>query len=186
MMGIRQQRGAVLDAKAEVQRPDLSTFDAFYLREMPSLILLAGALSGSANAEDLAQEAMLTAYRHWAEVSQYASPVGWVRRVCANRAMSALRRRGLEARALLRLGTPAIQVDESRAEVEEFWSRVRQLPRRQAQSVALYYIYDLSVAEVAETLECSEGSVKIHLSRGRAALAKQLNEPCETDEEVER
>jgi DNA-directed RNA polymerase specialized sigma24 family protein len=72
------------------------------------------------------------------------------------------------------------------AEVEEFWSLVRQLPRRQAQSVALFYLYDLSVAEIAETLECSTGSVKSHLSRGRAALAKRLNTSLETDEEVER
>jgi RNA polymerase sigma-70 factor, ECF subfamily len=181
MTVIRQQREQVLAATSLVQLTEVSTFDAFYLREMPSLILLAGALSGSANAEDLAQDAMLTAYRQWREVSQYASPVGWVRRVCANRAMSALRRRGAETRALLRIGAPPPQSDESPAEVEEFWAEVRKLPRRQAQSVALYYLYDLTVAEIAETLECSTGSVKVHLSRGRTALAKQFGE---TDDEV--
>jgi RNA polymerase sigma factor (sigma-70 family) len=186
MTGIRQQRDAVLDAPGVLQLTDVSTFDAFYLREMPSLILLARALSGPAYAEDIAQEAMLTAYRHWSEVSQYASPVGWVRRVCANRAVSTLRRRSVEARALLRLTVPTSHLDDSPAEVEEFWAHVRQLPRRQAQSVALYYLYDLSVAEIADTLECSTGSVKVHLSRGRAALAKQFREPSETDDEVEQ
>jgi RNA polymerase sigma factor (sigma-70 family) len=181
MTAIRQQREQALAATSLVHLTDVSTFDAFYLREMPSLILLARALSGSANAEDLAQEAMLTAYRRWSEVSGYASPVGWVRRVCANRAVSALRRRGVEARVLLRIGAPPPHSDESAAEVEEFWTEVRKLPRRQAQSVALYYLYDLSVAEIAETLECSTGSVKVHLSRGRAALAQQFGK---TDDEV--
>ncbi|MDP9219733.1 MAG: ECF-type sigma factor, partial [Actinomycetota bacterium] len=51
---------------------------------------------------------------------------------------------------------------------------VRSLPRRQAQVVALFYLYDLSVADVAATLELSEGSVKTHLSRARAALAERF------------
>ncbi len=93
----------------------------------------------------------------------------------------------LYAAAASRLGRccgsalPRRSSDESPAEVEEFWAEVRKLPRRQAQSVALYYLYDLSVAEIAQTLECSTGSVKVHLSRGRAALALQFGE---TDDEV--
>lgn len=59
-------------------------------------------------------------------------------------------------------------------ESETFWAEVRRLPRRQAQSIALFYVYDLGVAEIARTLGCSEGSVKVHLSRGRAALASRL------------
>jgi RNA polymerase sigma-70 factor (ECF subfamily) len=35
-------------------------------------------------------------------------------------------------------------------------------------------LYDLSVVEIAETLNISEGAVKQHLSRARAALVKQL------------
>jgi RNA polymerase sigma-70 factor (ECF subfamily) len=60
-------------------------------------------------------------------------------------------------------------------EYEAFWAEVRRLPRRQAQAVALHYIYDLGVAEIASTLGCAEGTVKVHLSRGRAALGSRLN-----------
>jgi len=62
---------------------------------------------------------------------------------------------------------------------ETFWAEVRRLPRRQAQSIALFYIYDLGVAEVARTIGCSEGSIKVHLSRGRATLARRLGETLE-------
>jgi RNA polymerase sigma factor (sigma-70 family) len=98
----------------------------------------------------------------------------WVRRVCANLATSQLRRRGVEARALVRLGSrisPAVLDGDDDA----FWSMVRTLPRRQAQALTLYYLFDLSVAEVAETLELREGSVKSHLARGRAALFQRLS-----------
>ena len=69
------------------------SFEAFYRREMPGLVLLARALSGSAYADDAAQDAMLAAYRHWDQVQRFDSPVGWVRRVCANKAVSSVRRR---------------------------------------------------------------------------------------------
>ena len=54
------------------------------------------------------------------------------------------------------------------------WDAVRRLPHRQAQAVALTYLEGLSVEEVGLVLGCSEGTVKTHLKRGRATLAKRL------------
>lgn len=153
-------------------------FDAFYRREMPALVAFARSLSGSACADDIAQDAMLAAYRRWDTVSRMDVPAAWVRRVCANRAISTLRRRSVEVRGLHRL----LQRDRGeplRDEHEEFWSEVRALPRRQAQAIALHYVYDLGVAEIAHTLDCAEGTVKSHLFRGRAALAERLGRSTE-------
>jgi DNA-directed RNA polymerase specialized sigma24 family protein len=80
------------------------TFEGFYRRELRSLVTFAAALAGPAHADDIAQEAMLAAYRRWEVVSGLDLPVAWVRKVCANRAVSALRRRASEGRALVRLG----------------------------------------------------------------------------------
>jgi RNA polymerase sigma factor (sigma-70 family) len=154
--------------------PRAQSFEVFYRREMPRLVALARALSGSSAADDLAQEAMLAAYRRWSEVAAYDNPEAWVRRVCVNHATSLLRRRGAEARAVLRLAaqpSPDAELDEPH---EAFWAEVRRLPRRQAQAAALRYVYDLSVAEIAATMACSEGSVKVHLTRARAVLADRL------------
>jgi RNA polymerase sigma-70 factor (ECF subfamily) len=162
--------------------PSVESFEVFYRRELPGLVMLARALSGSANADDIAQDAMFAAYERWDAVSTYDSPSAWVRKVCANRAVSALRRRSAEARALLRLQSrPQPAVPPLSESSQTFWDEVRRLPRRQAQSVALFYVYDLSVAEVAATLGCSEGSIKVHLSRGRAALARRLGETFEEE-----
>lgn len=153
---------------------DREPFAEFYLREFARVRALARALAGPQVCDDVAQEAMLVAWRRWRHVSHLQDPAMWVRRVCANIATSQLRRRGAEARALLRLGSrisPAV-LD---AEDDEFWSMVRTLPRRQAQGLTLYYLFDLSVAEVAATLELREGSVKSHLARGRAALTQRLS-----------
>jgi RNA polymerase sigma-70 factor (ECF subfamily) len=158
-----------------------ASFEEFYRAQFPRLVPLARALCGPVIADDVAQEAMLAAYRRWSTVGELANPVAWVRRTCANLAVSAFRRRVIEAKALVRVGhrdeLPALSPDG-----EAFWGAVRALPRRQSQAAALRYIYDLSVAEVAETLDISEGSVKTHLSRARAVLVQQL----QLDPEVER
>jgi len=151
------------------------TFESFYARELPRLVALARALSGSwGSADDLAQEAMLVAYRRWDEVSHLDLPAAWVRKVCVNQATSHVRRRMAEARALVRLSSRRQLVASDELEGDSFWVEVRRLPRRQAQTIALHYVYDLGVADIATTLGCSDSSVKSHLVRGRAALARRL------------
>jgi RNA polymerase sigma factor (sigma-70 family) len=150
-------------------------FESFYRRELPSLVSLARALSRTPSlGDDLAQEAMLAAYRRWDEIGGYDNPRAWVRRVCANMAVSHLRRLGVESRTLLRLGAMREPASTLPASSEAVWAAVRRLPRRQAQSIALCYVCDLSIADIAATLGCSEGSVKVHLSRARQALARTL------------
>jgi RNA polymerase sigma factor (sigma-70 family) len=154
-------------------------FDVFYRREMPALVAFARSLSGSAAADDIAQDAMLAAYRRWDAVSSLDVPVAWVRRACANRAVSTFRRRAVEVRGLRRLVLQREPAEPLPDEHEEFWTQVRRLPRRQAQVVALHYLYDLGVAEIALTLGCAEGTVKSHLFRGRTTLAARLDRASE-------
>jgi RNA polymerase sigma-70 factor (ECF subfamily) len=95
--------------------------------------------------------------------------------VAANLATSGLRRRVVEARALIRLaGRWEPAVDLLPAENAEFWAAVRALPSRQAQAVALYYLEDRSIQQTAAVLGCAEGTVKAHLAKARRALARQL------------
>lgn len=152
------------------------TFEEFYAREFPAVVGLAFALSGSRTAsEDLAQEAFLAAHRDWDRVGMFDRPDLWVRRVVANKSMSMFRRRYAEARALTRLaaGTattvPALSADDA-----EFWAAVRSLPRRQGQVIALHYLDDRPVAEIAEILGTATGTVKKHLHDGRRTLVHRL------------
>ena len=57
---------------------------------------------------------------------------------------------------------------------EQFWAAVRRLPARQGQAIALRYVYDCSLAEVAEAMQISEGAVKAHLFRGRQSISEAL------------
>lgn len=146
-------------------------FSAFYTRHVRKLVGLAYVLSGShSGAEDLAQDALLVAYRNWSRIDGYENPGAWVRRVAVNRAVSTSRRRVAEAKALLRLRADQVVVPDLSEESEEVWAAVRSLPRRQAQVIALRYWDNLSIRETAEVLELSEATVKSHLQRARQTL----------------
>jgi RNA polymerase sigma-70 factor (ECF subfamily) len=96
--------------------------------------------------------------------------------VAVNQAMSALRRRSAEARTVLRLSGQRPLPEPLPDDAEAFWRAVRALPSRQAQAVALHYLEDRSVKDIAAVLECAEATVRVHLHRGRQALAAALGE----------
>lgn len=147
-------------------------FDAFYRNHFTRAVALAHALAGPRAAEDIAQEAFWATFKKWEDLEH---PEHWLRRVIANRSRSALRRRYLEAALLPRLRTEAASAQvEPGPDLEEFWAAVRALPKRQAQVVALLHVEGLSAAEVAEVLECSEATVRVHRHRARKRLAERF------------
>ena len=168
-------------ASSEATRTPLwpgERFESFYQREYPGLVRLAHVLSGSRwAAEDIAQEALLGAYRDWGRI---ANPRAWTRRAVASLSTSMLRRTQVEARSVgrLLLGQRP-RLGELPGEHALFWEAVRSLPRRQAQVVALYYLEDCPVKEIAETLGCAEGTVRATLHQARSRLHRRLRLPEE-------
>ncbi|MEM7326387.1 MAG: SigE family RNA polymerase sigma factor [Actinomycetota bacterium] len=160
---------------AEDEPRAVESFDDFYRREYRSVVGLAFALGGSAAAsEELAQDAFAAAFRNWGRISGYDRPEQWVRRVLVNNCRSRGRRLAAELRAMTRLRGRRERLPELTEPDHEFWAAVRALPERQSQSVALHYLEDRPVDEIAEILGCTTGTVKQHLHRGRRALAATL------------
>jgi RNA polymerase sigma-70 factor (ECF subfamily) len=159
-----------------------AAFDAFARRERRPLVAFAWSLTGDfAAAEDLAQAALEAAWRAWDQVGAMDRPGAWARRVVINQASDRGRRAGREARALRRWAGRERAVVELEPEDDRFWAEVRKLPDRQCHAMALRYLENLSVAEIALVLGCAEGTVKSHLHRGRLALAAALGLLVEED-----
>jgi RNA polymerase sigma-70 factor (ECF subfamily) len=128
-------------------------------------------------AEDSVQEAFARLCVKWKRIRNYDDPAAWVRRVALNLVQD--QRRHLMRRALLLVrldGRPESQSVSSAPTDRDprLWAAVRELPSRQRTALALYYLADLKVAEVAAAMKISEGTVKRHLERAREALRTKL------------
>ncbi len=150
-------------------------FETFYHANYRATVGLAYALSGSRHiAEDIAQDAFLAAHKDWDRIGKFERPELWVRRVVSNISVSMFRTKVREAKAVARMRHEP-QVSQLMPEDHEFWHAVRKLPKRQAQAIALHYLEDRPVSEIAEVLRCTEATVRVHLFKGRKAIAKRLH-----------
>jgi RNA polymerase sigma-70 factor (ECF subfamily) len=151
-----------------------SSFEDLYRRELRAIVALGTSLTGNREAgRDLAHEAMLRAYRAWEKVAKLERPGAWIRRVLINLAIDHARRGQRERRALSRL-EPAPPLELRDPASARFWAAVRQLPERQRAAVALHYLEDLAVDEIAEILDVTAGTVKTSLFKARQSLARTL------------
>ena len=157
-------------------------FDCFTV-EVSDLLLRTGYLmTGDAkDAEDLAQETLLRVARRWKRVRSMDRPTAYARRILINLVLHDSDRRSRQ-RAELQPGDSAFEANDETAaralrEVEnvaEFRWALAQLPARQRAVLVLRYWADLSVAEVADVLGCSAGTVTSTASRAAARLAEAL------------
>jgi RNA polymerase sigma-70 factor (ECF subfamily) len=147
---------------------DLETmFRAHYARLVRALAVVSGSQETAA---DAVQEAFVKAHLHWRRVQRYDDPVGWIRRVAINKLRDEHRRKGRKERAMeqLQLDARPEAIDWSTG--TDPASLLAELPRQQRLAMALFYVENLSVAEVASALQISEGAVKFHLHQGRDRL----------------
>ncbi|MDH3500061.1 MAG: RNA polymerase sigma factor [Acidimicrobiia bacterium] len=150
-------------------------FESFYRREYGAMVALAAAVSGlPAASEDIAQEALLRAHRAWGKVSGYDKPGAWLRRITINLA-SNQRRRASTERRLNRVAAAGRHTVDLELRDEGVWGAVAKLPTKQRAAIALFYLEDRSVAEIAEILDCAPNTAKAHLYQGRQALQAALD-----------
>jgi RNA polymerase sigma-70 factor, ECF subfamily len=159
-------------------------FEGFYRDQFSAVVAVAYALTRDhSTAEEIAQEAFLRALRGWKRVGSMDYPGAWVRRVVVNLALSRFRRLKTQTKALVLLHEePPRTFDPD--DVESFWQEVRSLPTRQAQAIALRYVEDMAVADIALVLEVAEGTVKALLHQGRERLRRQLKSRGLVEDEI--
>ncbi len=153
---------------------DAGAFRALVEAHAPRARALARRLVRDArDAEEIAQDAFVRAWRALPAFRGEASFATWMHRIVVRVAWDA-QRRGAQRRqheiaeldgVLDRAAAPAAEEHETQWAV-----LLESLPPVGRAAVVLFYWHDRSVREVAEVLEMPEGTVKSHLSRARATL----------------
>jgi len=119
-------------------------------------------------AEDVAAEALTRTYVHWNRVRGFEYRDAWVARVATNLAIKASRRRATAGESVT-----ADTADATTLRIALVDALAR-LPRRQREAVALRYLADLTIDDVALTLGVSAGTVKQSVHRALQTLRSQL------------
>ncbi|GAA3455285.1 SigE family RNA polymerase sigma factor [Dactylosporangium matsuzakiense] len=138
-------------------------FAEFVAARSHVLLRAAWLLTGdAANAEDLLQTALARSWRHWERIAAAGNPEAYVRRVLFHTYLSWWRRRW---RGELPSAAPpdragADDIAAASAARDGVRRALARLTPRQRAVVVLRYIEDRTVAETAELLGCSSGTVK--------------------------
>lgn len=167
---------------------DRDLLEAFCRREHPALLRSLALYTGDPLlAEECAQEALLAACRNWSQVSELASPAGWLHRVGFNHANNYFRRRRAERRALQRQrdGVDAAYEMPDSATAIAVREALTRLPHRQRAVLLLRYFADLDVAETAQALEITPEAARSLTHRAIVAMRAHGHEFADVvDEEV--
>jgi RNA polymerase sigma-70 factor (sigma-E family) len=128
-------------------------------------------------AEDLVQTALINLYVSWDKYRKASNPDGYVRRVVVNAFLKERRR------AWWRFERPSERLPDHVADGHagdldpELSRALGELPRRMRAAVVLRFFYQLDVAETAEALDCSTGTVKSQTSRALEKLRAAVEQP---------
>lgn len=154
---------------------DAIDFDEFFIAHHARLIACGTALTNDRErVRDAAQEALSRAYRDWPTVQRMEHPAAWVRRVLVNLLTDEGRRDRHRERTATPSANDQVWHEDTPPSDSPLLAAIRQLPIRQRTAVALHYLDDLPLEQVAEAMGVAVGTVKATLHQARTTLARAL------------
>jgi RNA polymerase sigma-70 factor (sigma-E family) len=128
-------------------------------------------------ADDLVQTALVKLYVAWPRLHGHAQLDGYTRRIVVRCYLDERRRPWRREQSTENVtDRPAAAVDyDDRLDLRD---ALAQLTKRQRATVLLRFWADASVAETADALGCSEGTVKSQTARALAVLRANLSDPA--------
>jgi RNA polymerase sigma-70 factor (ECF subfamily) len=179
-----------------VQRGDKSAFDLLVRKYQHKVIkLVTRYMRDPADAEDVAQEAFIKAYRALPQFRGDSAFYTWLYRIAINTAKNAIVSRDRspvdfdldmqnieESNSMqARLADPEtplslLQTEEIRTTVNQ---AIEALPEDLRTAIVLRELEGLSYEEIAQAMECPVGTVRSRIFRAREAIDRRLSEVFE-------
>ena len=176
-----------------VQRGDKGAFDALVLKYQHKLVkLVMRYVRNPAEAEDIAQEAFIKAYRALPQFRGDSAFYTWLYRIAINTAKNALAARDRNpvsyeldlqntddsSDVVSRLKDP--ETPEGLALTEEIRDTVNhaieELPEDLRTAIVLRELEGMSYEEIAASMDCPVGTVRSRIFRAREAIDRRLRE----------
>ena len=166
------------------QSGDLAAFDVLVCEHKDRIYrLVCRILGGVEEADDVAQEVFLRAYRKIDDFHCLSSFSTWLTRIAVNYCINHIRSQrrfrlilaGIFPREDRSCSTNEPQaVTEYTEKCEKIHQAINSLAPKQKISIILHYFEEYSCGEIAGILDCSVGTVKSRLFHARRELKKRL------------
>jgi len=161
----------------------LPPFQRFLDAHREDVLRFLVAAVGRHDADDAFQETFLSALRAYPRLRADSNLRGWVLTIAHRKAIDVQRARGrnpvpvaeIDDRASASGSPPAVAGGAG-----DHWQRVRALPARQREVLTLRYAADLSHAEIATALGCSEEAARRAAADGLKNLREELTDVAAT------
>jgi RNA polymerase sigma-70 factor (ECF subfamily) len=159
---------------------------AFYRDWRPRLLAFLLSITDDTRfVEDVVEDSLLVSRRYWRRIRDYDKPRAYLFKIGKQELRS---RQAKDARWHQQ---PPDQADDAPGRACDLAglgiaeqrcdtiAAIRRLPRRCAETVALYYYGDYSTAQIAEIQHLAEGTVRAQLTTARQRLSEMLKETSE-------
>jgi len=161
---------------------DTAAWEALMRAHQEAVFRLAYLIVGDPDdAEDVAQETFLRAWKHLRGFDATRLLRPWLLSIASNLSSNRRRSAGRYFAALTRAfrdePAPATVEDKSseKSQADELWKAVQKLNMQDQQIVYLRYFLNLPIAEAAQVLQVAEGTIKSRLSRALEKLREIIN-----------
>lgn len=133
-------------------------------------------LSHRQDAEDVTQETLVRAVRHLRQWDKVRPLKPWILTIAVNRCRTHLSRRNVRVRIVeSSIDPPGVKCRVGGFDLaEELQLALNQLREEYRTCFLLFHQQELSIQEVADTMNCPEGTIKTWLHRARRELAELL------------
>lgn len=153
----------------------LPPFQRFLDAHAPRVWRYLVGMVGPVDADDCFQETFLAALRAYDRLRPGSNERAWVLTIAHRKALDHLSARG---RGDVPTDVvPEVAHHDPGPSDDELWRRVRRLPPKQRAAVTLRYAADLTHAEIAAALGCSEEAARRSAHEGLARLRKETSRP---------
>lgn len=172
----------------EAQRGNSKCFEELYTRYHKKVFaVIRTTVKNRADAEDILQQAFLSAWRNLKNLSNPAAFNTWIQRIAINHCYELLRKKNIAILLDSENELDSIVDDASDelipvvyAEQEDLRIRLgrifEDLSEVQRQTITLFYFNELKVEEISEIMECSANTVKTRLFLARKAIRSEIEE----------
>lgn len=168
---------------ASARAGDRAAFGRLAERWQPKLVAHAWRLTGEhETARDIVQDAWADIVRGLVRLDDIRAFPAWAYCIVTRRAADAIRRRARERRLNDAVADEPETNDDGAARMEAMAdaaplsAAMNDLPPEQRAAIALFYVEDFSVAEIAAALNVPAGTVKTRLMHARRKLRAALEE----------